>query len=266
MRTPIFLLGFLLASASAMAQVTVDPRGLEGLNPPAPKPAPAKPAPHSSAPKPAPAKPAATNATPKPPPAPPPAPSTGVTIRPTPGAAGVPSVPAAAPSGPSIPPPLVVPTRPAPAPTPPTISADSPSSTTPLQGGLRVLFGAGRADINPAVDTSIRNLTRGTGPVAADGTSYTVTTYAAGAPEDPSTPRRLSLSRALTVRSVLISQGVPSVRIFVKALGPASPGFADGPPDRADIVVAVNPIPTSAAKPATTTPAATSGFQPAKPR
>jgi outer membrane protein OmpA-like peptidoglycan-associated protein len=128
-----------------------------------------------------------------------------------------------------------------------------------------VVFGAGRADINPAVDTAIRNLTRGTGPVAPDATSYTVTTYAAGVPEDPSTPRRLSLSRALTVRSVLISQGVPSVRIFVKAFGPASPGFADGPPDRADIVVTLNPIPTPANKSATVTPASNSATPQAQP-
>lgn len=137
----------------------------------------------------------------------------------------------------------------------PAISADSPSSTSPLTGGLRVVFGSGRADINPAVDTAIRGLTHGTGPASPDATSYTVTTYAAGTPEDPSTPRRLSLSRALTVRSVLISQGIPSVRIFVKALGPNSPGFADGPPDRADIVIGLNPIPAgnshSATPPAT---------------
>ena len=248
MRTWIFLLGFLLANASAMAQVTVDPRALDNLNPPAPKSAPAKPAP---APRPAPAKPPA--AVPKPPTPPPAPPSAGVTIRPTPGAPGAPSVPAAGPAGINIPPPIVVPTRPAPPPAPPTISADSPSTTAPLQGGLRVVFGTGRSDINPTVDTAIRSLTRGAGPVAPDATSYTVTAYAAGAPEDPSTPRRLSLSRALTVRSVLISQGIPSVRIFVKAFGPASPGFTDGPADRADIVVALNPIPASAAKP--TTPA-----------
>jgi outer membrane protein OmpA-like peptidoglycan-associated protein len=165
----------------------------------------------------------------------------------------------------NIPPPIVVPTRPAPAPAPPTISADSPSTTSPLTGGLRVLFGNGRADINPAVDTAIRGLTRGTGPVAPDATSYTVTTYAAGTPEDPSTPRRLSLSRALTVRSVLISQGVASVRIFVKALGPASAGFADGPPDRADIVIGLNPIPAAGA-PAPNTRSTPTAATPAKPR
>ena len=269
MRTRILFLGFLMASTSAMAQVTVDPRALDTLNPPAPKPAPAKPAAPPSVSKPAPAKPANTTPAkplPAPPPAPPAPPGAGVTIRPTPGATGAPSVPAAAPPGVTIPPPLVVPTRPAPPPAPPTISADSPSTTAPLPGGLRVVFGAGRADINPAIDTAIRNLTRGTGPVAPDATSYTVTTYAAGTPEDPSTPRRLSLSRALTIRSVLISQGVPSVRIFVKALGPASPGFADGPPDRADIVVALNPIPAATNKPAPATPASTSGSPQVKPR
>lgn len=264
MRIRIFLLSFLLSSTPALAQVTVDPRALDTLQPA--KPAPAKPATQ----RPAPTKPPATTP-PRSAPAPSqPAPSAGVTVRPNPGTAGQLSVPAAAPPGVSIPPPIVVPTRPAPTPAPPTISADSPSTTSPLTGGLRVVFGSGRADINPAVVTAIRSLTRGTGPVAPDATSYTVTTYAAGTPEDPSTPRRLSLSRALTVRSVLISQGIPSVRIFVKALGPASPGFADGPADRADIVIALNPIPAANAQagipPATNARPATTPATPVKPR
>jgi hypothetical protein len=35
------------------------------------------------------------------------------------------------------------------------------------------------------------------------------------------------------------------VRIYVKALGPASPGFADGPADRADLIVGPPVLPVA---------------------
>jgi outer membrane protein OmpA-like peptidoglycan-associated protein len=134
---------------------------------------------------------------------------------------------------------------------PATINADAPGAATPVPGGLRVTFGTGRADLNPTTEAAIRALVRGGANVtaASDTASFTITTFAPGTPEDPSTPRRLSLSRALTVRSVLISQGVASVRIYVRAFGPASLGFADGPPDRADIAIATNAVAPVAAKP-----------------
>jgi outer membrane protein OmpA-like peptidoglycan-associated protein len=64
-----------------------------------------------------------------------------------------------------------------------------------------------------------------------------VSAFAAGTPEDPSTARRVALSRALAVRSVLIAEGVPSARIYVKALGASSPTAAEGPADRVDVTV-----------------------------
>jgi outer membrane protein OmpA-like peptidoglycan-associated protein len=57
--------------------------------------------------------------------------------------------------------------------------------------------------------------------------------YAAGDEENASKARRLSLSRALAVRSFLIDQGVRSTRIEVRALGNKVP---EGSPDRVDIV------------------------------
>ena len=66
--------------------------------------------------------------------------------------------------------------------------------------------------------------------------SFSVSGYAPGMPEDPSTPRRLSLSRVLTVRSLLIAQGIASSRIYPKALGASAPDLAQGPADRADLV------------------------------
>ena len=58
--------------------------------------------------------------------------------------------------------------------------------------------------------------------------------YAGATSDSASQARRLSLSRALAARSSLISQGVKSARIDVRALGNKSEG---GPPDRIDIIV-----------------------------
>jgi outer membrane protein OmpA-like peptidoglycan-associated protein len=56
--------------------------------------------------------------------------------------------------------------------------------------------------------------------------------YAQGDGANASKARRLSLSRALQVRSYLIDQGVRSTRIDVRALGSNVPS---GPADRVDI-------------------------------
>jgi len=58
--------------------------------------------------------------------------------------------------------------------------------------------------------------------------------YAGGTAETVGAARRLSLSRALTVRSFLIEAGVRSTRIDVRALGLAGD---DGPPERVDILL-----------------------------
>ena len=61
-----------------------------------------------------------------------------------------------------------------------------------------------------------------------------VMAYASGN-DDASKARRLSLSRALAVRSYLIEQGIGSTRIDVRALGNATEG--GGPADRVDLLV-----------------------------
>jgi outer membrane protein OmpA-like peptidoglycan-associated protein len=204
-----------LGPPAAHAQTTMDQRALEPLQPrpatPEPaKPAPAKPAPppHRTTPHPASAHPA--------PPAPPPV-----------------TVPPAPPPPPVLPPPLVVPTRP-PAPPPPIpIAADAPGDAQPMPDGVRITFGDSRADLNPATETALRALAH----AAPADASFTIAAFAPSIPDDPSTPRRLALSRALTVRSVLIAEGVVSERIYVKALGDGR-GVADGPADRADVITA----------------------------
>jgi outer membrane protein OmpA-like peptidoglycan-associated protein len=58
--------------------------------------------------------------------------------------------------------------------------------------------------------------------------------YASGPPDQASQARRLSLSRAIGVRSYLIEQGIKSGRIDVRALGNRTD--VGGPPDRVDVV------------------------------
>lgn len=231
-----------LSCGQALAQATVDPRALQPLQPratetPSARPAPtadrkppartpAKPVP----PKPAPVKPAPVKPVPKPPLVVPPAP----------------------PVTPAVPPPVAVPVRPVPPPSPVPVVENAPGTVAAIPGGQRITFGATGSDLNPATEAAIRATAHAV--PAGPNASFTVSAFAAGTPEDASTARRLSLSRALAVRGVLIAEGIPSVRIYVKALGTTTPAFADGPPDRVDIVVAApEPAPAS---PAPAAPAA----------
>ena len=58
--------------------------------------------------------------------------------------------------------------------------------------------------------------------------------YAAGSEDQASQARRLSLSRALTVRGYLFDQGVGASRMDVRALGNKLEG--GGSPDRVDLI------------------------------
>jgi hypothetical protein len=58
--------------------------------------------------------------------------------------------------------------------------------------------------------------------------------YAGGKKLSASKARRLSLSRALAIRSYLIGKGVRSTRIDVRALGNKIPS---GKPDRVDLKI-----------------------------
>ena len=78
----------------------------------------------------------------------------------------------------------------------------------PLPPPVRLVFEDGKTDLTPADEAAIQDLARAIPAPAAD--SVNVLAYAAGKPDDPSTARRLSLSRGLAVRSVLLASGVPS--------------------------------------------------------
>ncbi len=273
MRIPLLLLAsalICLASAAARAQ-TVDQRALDLLGP-SPNQPPAV-APPATAP-PAGAPPVAGHAAtaPKPreaarpaPPADPHAHPNGPHQRlkpPRPAPSTVPpTVPLAPPLPPVLPPPIIVPMRPVEPPAPPTVAPDAVGTAEAAANALRVTFGNGSADLNPDTEAALRHAAQ-----APDGSTFTVTAYATGTPEDPSTARRLALARALAVRSVLILRGVPSARIYLRALGSTGPLFSAGPPDRADLDITPPPPPAATTAPAPTpapAPAQTPAVPPA---
>jgi outer membrane protein OmpA-like peptidoglycan-associated protein len=115
---------------------------------------------------------------------------------------------------------------------PPPVSDKAATSAAPTNAGLRVSFAPGQSELSPASVESIKQLAAAT-PMG-DTTSFNVLAYAPGAADDPSTARRVSLSRAMAVRSALVADGVSSARIYVRAMGAQ---FGDGPPDRVDVNV-----------------------------
>ena len=143
------------------------------------------------------------------------------------------------PAPPVIPPPLAVPTRPAPPPPVVVVVADAQGTAAKTDEGWRITFGPGKSDLNPATVQALRDLARAL-PAQA---SVTVSAFAPGTPEDPSSSRRLSLARGLAARGVLITEGLVSTRITVRALG-ASPAIAAGPADRVDLVFSSPAAPT----------------------
>ncbi|ABI61981.1 OmpA family protein [Granulibacter bethesdensis] len=141
-------------------------------------------------------------------------------------------MPATPPVAPVITPPLPsAPDHTSPPVPPPVVAADAPGGLSTTGEGLRVMFGPGRSDISPATNDALREAAREVSKLSNE--SVTILAYAPGTADDPSTARRLSLSRALTIRSALIAAGMPSTKIFVRALGS---NIGKGPADRADII------------------------------
>jgi len=172
----------------------------------------------------------------------------------------LPQVPAGPPPNPVIvPPPAVVPAHSAPLPAPIKPNPAAPTTAAKIDGGTRLVFGAGDATLNQA---SLDALDAVAEAAKADPEKeIIVTAWAPGVPGDPSTPHRLSLDRALVARAVLIRAGIVSDRIHAVAKG--FNDIAGGPLDRMD-VVAVRPRATPAGKPAPT-PAGKPAATPAAP-
>lgn len=116
--------------------------------------------------------------------------------------------------------------------TPTPAAAPPAAAPRPTPAPISIVFAKDATDLSDADIARLKALAAATqqGPEV----SFDVTAYASGTPEDPSSARRLSLSRGLAVRAALVSAGVPSVRIYVRAMGLAT---GPGTPDRADVSV-----------------------------
>jgi outer membrane protein OmpA-like peptidoglycan-associated protein len=238
MRPLLFLSAVLMSAATpGLAQVTVDLHALQALperpaNPPSPRPA--SPA-VSRVPAPAAPAPIAPSATARATPAPP----SATAVTPPPSASAIaptsplPAMPETEPDTAMINP-ITPPGPPAgsPPPPPPPVSDKAATTAAPTTSGLRLTFAPGQSDLSPDSTAAIRQLTGSAS--LGDSATFNILAYAPGTPDDPSTARRVSLSRAMAVRSALVANGVPSARIFVRALGAQ---YGDGPPDRADLTI-----------------------------
>lgn len=98
-------------------------------------------------------------------------------------------------------------------------------------GDFRLLFATSGAELSPSAEQRLVELAD---RLRQEETRrIQIMSYASAADESVSRARRLSLSRALAVRTFLIDKGVPSTRIDVRALGS---DVGDGPADRIDVV------------------------------
>ena len=109
----------------------------------------------------------------------------------------------------------------------------SPAPTGPDDlASVRVVFGADETDLPQGSDQELRGIVRLAS--ADEHRRVRLVAYAGGDEDGGNQARRMSLSRALAVRTFLIQQGMPSGRLEVRALGNRSEG---GPRDRVDLFV-----------------------------
>jgi outer membrane protein OmpA-like peptidoglycan-associated protein len=176
------------------------------------------------------ARPVAVPKAPAVPPPPPPTRSAAAPVAPPP-------PPAPPPAAPAIKPPpaqkaVSQPVTPAPKQTASLPPQTGPSGSLAAGQQFRLTFGAGNAAVENAAGTQLDNIAKSL--KGNEALRLQLLAYSGGATQTPSQARRLSLSRALAVRSRLIKQGIRSTRIDVRALGNKSEG---GPPDRVDVIV-----------------------------
>ena len=108
-----------------------------------------------------------------------------------------------------------------------------PAQEATLPGqALRLTFAGSAAKISPEVQTQLKSLAGRLGKQT--NLRLHLMSYAGGKKLSSSKARRLSLSRALSVRAFLIKNGVRSTRIDVRALGNKA---TDEPLNRVDVMV-----------------------------
>ncbi|MBY0406195.1 MAG: OmpA family protein, partial [Rickettsiales bacterium] len=106
------------------------------------------------------------------------------------------------------------------------ISADKTPPT------MRIVFKTTETTIPLTVNDELNKLAKQL--IQNDNSRVTLIAYASAAGDQASTARRISLSRALSVRAFLIDAGVNNLRINVQAEGDKNPG---GDADRVDLYV-----------------------------
>ncbi len=118
-----------------------------------------------------------------------------------------------------------------PAGSPPSRVAALPRAAKPtaVERVLRLKFTTESISLSPSAEEQLRALA---GELSGDTARLWLKAYAGEADRTASAARRLSLSRALAVRSFLIEQGIRSTRIGVRAFGFPTDG---GPTERVDV-------------------------------
>ncbi len=146
--------------------------------------------------------------------------------------------PVATPEPAPAPEPVATP-EPAPAPEPvatpepePTVALLTPQAAPAPGEILSIPFAGGASELPGGAEGDLRAIAEQL--AGRDILRAQVKAYADGTTGSASSARRLSLARALAVRSILIKLGVRSTRIDVRALGDRNEG---GPPDRVDVLV-----------------------------
>ena len=128
--------------------------------------------------------------------------------------------------------------------------AKADGDASAIAGGTQITFGPDSADLNDATMQALRDFAD---RLKADpGARALIDAYSHGTVDDPSTPRRMALARGLAARAVLIESGIPSTRIYVRAIGrppeSAAPSKTSPPHDRVDLTLSDRTQQTAAAR------------------
>jgi outer membrane protein OmpA-like peptidoglycan-associated protein len=127
------------------------------------------------------------------------------------------------------PPPQPAPKAPAPA-----VTASAATTAAPALAHLTMVrFAQGRSEIPLEGQDQLNTIASQV--VSNPKLRLQLVAYASGAGEDAIAARRLSLARAVQMRSYLISKGIAGVRMDVRALGNRDDD--GGPADRVDVVI-----------------------------
>ena len=115
---------------------------------------------------------------------------------------------------------------------PPPLEGEETAVALPDDLGFRLLFAEGSDQLSQAGGELLRRLAEDM--QQNESLRVQVRAFASDSSELASAARRLSLNRALVIRTYLIDQGVRGTRIDVRALGNTAP---DQPRDRVDLLV-----------------------------